>query len=135
MAASVASRAASLTLEPSNEGIEGEGLGELVTAGGRSSGGSGLLGLRGGDGGLDGGCSVAAGDRSGRGDSRGGRSRGGGGGGRAAGAEESWAGDGVVDGAGVGVEEDTGVGGSVELSSDNTLGGLATAASDLNVDT
>jgi len=140
VAASLGSRAAGLTLEPSDESINGEGLGELVTTGGRSSrrgsrlllsdGGGNGSSNRAGAGGRagDGGSGVTAGDRSS------GRSAGLCRGRRTTGAEESRAGDGVVDGGGVGVEKDAGVCGGVELSSDNTLWGLGSGTSYLNVE-
>ena len=140
VAASLGSRAAGLTLEPSDESVNGEGLGELVTTGGRSSrrgsrlllsdGGGNGSSNRAGAGGRagDGGSGVTAGDRSS------GRSAGLCRGRRTTGAEESRAGDGVVDGGGVGVEKDAGVCGGVELSSDNTLWGLGSGTSYLNVE-
>lgn len=142
MAASLGSRAAGLALEPADEGVDGEALWEGVTAGGRSSRGSGgrgggRLGLGGSDG-AGGSSGAGRAGSGGRGSAAGagssGRSAGlGGGGARAARAEERRSGDGVVDGGAVGAEEDTGVGGSVELSADNTLWGLGAGASDLNV--
>jgi hypothetical protein len=134
MAASLGSRAAGLALEPSDESVNGEGLGERVTASGR--GGRGGRGLLLGDGGSswagrragNGSGSVAAGAGSG-----GGSAGLGGGGGRAAGAEERRARDGVVDGGAVGAEENTGVSGLVQLSADNALWGLGSGTSDLDV--
>jgi hypothetical protein len=141
--ASVAARlgvaGSSSLLEPGNEGLEGEGLGKLSTAG--RSGGS-----------ASSGCSL--GDRRGSSRSRGSsrRSSGGGssgssrsssggavargaGGRRRAGAgaagPESRAGDLVVDGGGVGVEDDAILVSSVEAGANNTLGGLSSGSGDL----
>ena len=140
----VAGRTSSL-LEPSNEGLEGEGLGEL-SAGGRSSRGSG--GRAGNRCGLSSdGCSSGSRGNS-RGSSSGGSSRGSGGsggsavtsasggsggGGAGAGATgpERRAGDVVVDGGGVRVEDDAVLVGGVETGADNTLGGLGTGTSNL----
>ena len=124
MVASLAGRDAGLTLEPGDEGVDGEALGESVAARG-SSRRSRLLSNRGGNGARGRGRVAARGRGRGRV-----RRRGSGG---AAGAKERRTRNGVLDVAGVDVEEDTGVGGSVQLGADNTLGLLGAAASDLDV--
>jgi hypothetical protein len=139
VAASLGGRAAGLTLEPRDEGVNGEALGQLVTASGRSSRGSSrlLLDNGGGNGSSNrAGAGGGAGDRGGgvtAGAGSSGRGGGSGGSGRTAGAEESRAGDGVVDGGGVGAEEDARVGRGVELSADNTLWGLGSGTCNLDV--
>lgn len=136
VAASLGAGASSL-LEPGNEGLEGEGLGELSTAG--RSGGSDS-------------CGCSLGDRRGSSRSRGSSGRGGGGSsggsrggavarsagsgrragaGAGAGGPESRTGDVVVDGGGVGVEDDAILISGVEAGTDNTLGGLSSGSSDL----
>jgi hypothetical protein len=137
MAADLVSRASCLTLEPADELVERELLGEVVGARGRSSG----SGRRGRADGLSDGCSnrtcdgeggVGAADGASRDDGRG-RAGGGGRSGAGAGAEESRAGDGVVNGRGVGVEEDAGVVALVELSANDTFGLLGSGTGYLDV--
>ena len=140
----VAGRASSL-LEPCNESLDGEGLGEL-SAGGRSRGRAGSRCGLSSDGGSSGSRGRGRRGSSNRGSSSGGSSRGGGGSGssavtsaggrsrgRRAGAAgpESRAGDVVVDGGSVGVEDDAILVGGVEAGTDNTLGGLRSGTSDL----
>jgi hypothetical protein len=106
VAADLASRAGRLTLEPADKLLESELRRKVVGASGRSSGS--------------------------RDDGRG-RASGGGRSGAGAGAEESRTGDGVVDGAGVRVEEDTGVVALVEFGTDDAFGLLGSGTGDLNV--
>ena len=142
VAASLGGRAASGGLEPLDELLNGEGLGESrAVAGGRSGGGSGLGGRGSGRlGRLDG---RGSGGRSGAGGRSGGSSRldglGGGGGSAAGGGgvPDLGAGDSVVGGTTVDVEHDTGVGGLVSLGHVDTSGGESSraAASDLDLTT
>jgi hypothetical protein len=136
MAASlgVAGRASSL-LEPRNEGLNGEGLGEPSAAGrGRAGDRSSLSSGRGssrsrGSGGGEGrssrgggGSAVAGGGRSGR------RARAG------AAGPESRARDLVVNADAVDVEDDAVLVCGVEASSDDTLRGLSSSSSNFNVE-
>ena len=138
MAASLGTGASSL-LKPGNEGLEGEGLWELSTAGrsGCSAGsGCGLSDSRGSSGSRGSGRRSSGGGSSGssRGSSGGAVARGAGSRRRAgagAAGPESRAGDVVVDGGGVGVEDDAILVGGVEAGTDNTLGGLSSGAGDL----
>lgn len=138
--ASVAARlgvaGSSSLLKPGNEGLKSEGLGQLSTAG-RSRGCAGsrcsLSDSRGSSRGRgsSGGSSGSGRGSSGSAVAGGGRSR------RRAGAgaagPESRAGDLVVDGGGVGVEDDAVLVGGVEAGADDTLGRLGSGAGDLNV--
>lgn len=143
MAASLsAARGTGSLLEPGNEGLDGEGLGELSTAGG-SRGGAGSRSSLSGDGG-----SSRGGRSGGRGS---GRSSGGSGGsavastgcgsrgragaGAGAASPQSRAGDVVVDGRGVGVEDDAVLLDGVQLGTDDTLGLVRSGASNLDVET
>ena len=135
----VAGRTSSL-LEPGNEGLDSEGLGELASTAGRSrcglSSGGGLSddgGSRGssGGGGGSGGSGRSGGGSGGSAVASGGGSGGGARAGARAASPESRAGDGVVDAAAVGVEDDILDG--VEAGADNTLGGLGSGTGDLNV--
>jgi hypothetical protein len=119
---------ASLLLEPRNERLDGEGLGEVtgargsgVVVVGRGSGGRGGRGSRGGG---------RGGGRGGRGGLGGGLRAGAGGGA----AEEGGTGDLVAAVVAVDADLDAGVVGRVELVCGGAGGGLGTGASDLDVD-
>ena len=143
VAASLGGRGASGGLEPLDELLDGEGLGEsrarLAARGGSSRSGSGLGGRRGGGLGLLNG--RGSGGRSGAGGwGRSSRSSGLGGSGRSASTgggtvPDLGAGDSVLGSTTVDVEQDTGVGGLVSLGHVDTGGGEGgrAAAGDLDL--